>query len=107
MTIAAIAKGAGFETRLCSEPDDFFNAVSQWQPTHITVDLVMPNIDGVEVLRLLAEHHCQAQVIVTSGEGTQTLESAQAAAQQYGLGAVKVLSKPFRPRELRALIQSN
>lgn len=104
MTIAAIADGIGFTVRSCSDPDDFFDAVEGWRPSHIAVDLVMPTLDGMEVLRLLAERRCRAQVIVTSGMGTKVLESAQRSAAERGLSISGILPKPFRAQQLRSLL---
>jgi EAL domain-containing protein (putative c-di-GMP-specific phosphodiesterase class I)/ActR/RegA family two-component response regulator len=104
MTIAAIAEGIGFAVRSCFAPDDFFEAVEGWRPSHIAVDLVMPTLDGMEVLRLLAERRCRAQVIVTSGMGTKVLESAQRSAAERGLSISGILPKPFRAQQLRSLL---
>jgi CheY-like chemotaxis protein len=33
--------------------EEFFRAVEDWHPTHVAIDLVMPEMDGVEVLAKL------------------------------------------------------
>ena len=68
MTIEAIAISAGAVARLTSEPDEFFGAVADWQPTHICTDLNMPGMDGLAVLTELARRDCKAQVIISSGD---------------------------------------
>ena len=52
-TIELIARASGFETRFTSSPDDFFQGVDEWRPDHIAIDLIMPEMDGVEVLARL------------------------------------------------------
>lgn len=104
MTLAAIASSSGFAVRTCNEPDDFFDAVRDWHPSHITVDMVMPKIHGEEVLHRLAEQHCDAHVIISSGLGSEELAAAQRTAEDEGLTLVGVLSKPFRPNDVRALL---
>ena len=68
-TIAWIAEETGLETRIACEAVQFFETCDAWQPTHIAIDLVMPDMDGVEVMRMLAIKGCRAQIIITSGVG--------------------------------------
>lgn len=103
-TIGSIAEDSGFDTQICSEPHIFFNWVEKHWPTHIALDLVMPAMDGVEVLRLLAYRRCPASIIVTSGMGTKVLASAQRLASERGLPIAGILPKPFQPEALRALL---
>lgn len=104
-TIAAIAEGAGFVVRYSAVPADFFATLEQWQPSHVAIDLVMPALDGMEVLRQLAEIGCRARVIVTSGMGKKVLQSAQHSAAERGLSLAGILPKPFRAAQLRELLQ--
>ncbi|MDO8298827.1 EAL domain-containing protein [Lacisediminimonas sp.] len=103
-TIASIAEDLGFDFQICSEPDAFFGWVEKEWPTHIALDLVMPAMDGVEVLRLLAERSWRATIIVTSGIGTKVLETVQRSAAERGLPIAGILPKPFGPDALRALL---
>jgi EAL domain-containing protein (putative c-di-GMP-specific phosphodiesterase class I)/FixJ family two-component response regulator len=103
-TLAFIAVDMGLESRLTTSVDEFFAAVEQWQPTHITVDLVMPEMDGVEVMRLLATRGCRAQIIISSGVGSRVLDAARRSAAEHGLDIAGVLSKPFLPDTLRTLL---
>ena len=103
-TIAIIAEEAGLETRTTTDPDAFFRELSRWRPTHVGLDLVMPQMDGVEVMRLLAERECKARIIITSGLGGRVLDAARRSASEHGLDVAGVLSKPFLPAALRALL---
>lgn len=103
-TIRLIAESLGMSARLSTGAADFFDAVDCWQPTHIALDLVMPDMDGVEVLVRLAERNCCAALIITSGVGHRVLDAAGRAAAGHGLNIAGVLSKPFRPGALRELL---
>lgn len=103
-TIAVIARREGFDVRTTDKTDDFFALVADWTPTHLALDLVMPGMDGVEVLRLLAEKTCGARILLTSGMGAKVLESAQRSGNERGLTIVGILPKPFRAQELRNLL---
>lgn len=103
-TIASIAEEIGFDIQICSAPHTFFAWVEKDWPTHVALDLVMPAMDGVEVLRLLAYRNCRAKIIVTSGMGSKVLETAQRSAVERGLPIAGILPKPFSPNALRILL---
>lgn len=103
-TICAIADRAGFETRSTTHAEEFFRLVSDWQPSHLIIDLVMPDVDGIETLHRLALSGSQGIVIVTSGLGGRVLEAASRAAAENGLRVSGILPKPFTPTRLRSLL---
>jgi len=102
--VQLIAESVGLAARFITNTEEFFRAVDEWHPTHIAVDLVMPEMDGVEVLVKLADRKCRAKIIITSGVGTRVLDAAGRSASEHGLNISGVLSKPFSPRTLRALL---
>ena len=103
-TIELIARASGFETRFTQDPAEFFQFVLQWSPHYLAIDLVMPQMDGVEVLAKLAEMQCQCKIIITSGVGHRILDAAGRSASERGLKIAGVLSKPFMPSTLRELL---
>jgi DNA-binding response OmpR family regulator len=65
----------------------------------VLLDLKMPGMDGMEVLRQLREIRPDIRVIIITAYGT--IESAVDAMK---LGAVDFIQKPFSPKEIRALV---
>ncbi len=102
--VQLIGESVGLEARFMTGTEDFFRSVADWRPTHIAIDLVMPEMDGVEVLQRLADGNCTAKIIITSGVGSRVLDAAGRSANEHGLEIVGVLSKPFSPRQLRDLL---
>lgn len=102
--IRTVAEGFGLEAQVTTAPAEFFALIDQWNPTHIALDLVMPEMDGVQVLGELAKRHCEARIIITSGVGGKVLEAARRTAGENGLRIVGVLSKPFQSSTLRSLL---
>lgn len=103
-TIQWIAEGLGFEAEFVTRPAVFFQRLDQMCPDIITIDLVMPELDGVEIMRLLAERKCKAKIVISSGMGTRVLDAAQRSATEHGLSIAGVISKPISKEALCALI---
>lgn len=103
-TMEIVARRCGFDVRCCVDPAVFFAELEGWQPSHVVVDLVMPAMDGIEVIRSMTSRGCDARLIVTSGMGVKMLESAKRVATQRGLNFLGILAKPFTPKVLRELL---
>ncbi len=72
----------------------------------IMLDLFMPDGDGIELLRYLAEQGCQGSLILVSEAARRgVLRSAQELAAARGLHVIGCLSKPFSEAELRNLLR--
>jgi DNA-binding response OmpR family regulator len=65
----------------------------------ILLDLKMPGIDGIEVLRRVREIHSDIRVIIITAHGT-----IDSAVEAMKLGAVDFLQKPFAPQEIREIV---
>jgi EAL domain-containing protein (putative c-di-GMP-specific phosphodiesterase class I)/FixJ family two-component response regulator len=103
-TIQWFAESLGFEAEFVTRPDKFFLRLEQQCPDIITIDLVMPELDGVEIMRLLAERKTRAKIVISSGMGSRVLEAAQRSAMEHGLSILGVISKPISKDALRLLI---
>jgi DNA-binding NtrC family response regulator len=64
------------------------------------LDMVMPGLSGLDVLRQIREHNPECQVLLLTGQGT--IESAVEAMR---LGAYTYLTKPFPLAELEVVLQ--
>lgn len=94
----------GLSAQLCTHADDFFHAFETWLPTHVVLDLSMPEMDGIEVMKALSERSHRAGIIIASGMGARVIESARKYADESGLKIVGVLEKPVSPRQFRELL---
>jgi EAL domain-containing protein (putative c-di-GMP-specific phosphodiesterase class I)/ActR/RegA family two-component response regulator len=103
-TIQWIAESLGFEAEFVTRPEEFFDKLASTCPDIVTIDLVMPELDGVEVMRLLAERKCGARIVISSGMETKVLGAAQQSAAEHGLSIAGVLPKPISKEAMRALI---
>jgi EAL domain-containing protein (putative c-di-GMP-specific phosphodiesterase class I)/FixJ family two-component response regulator len=103
-TFQWIAESLGFEAEFVSQSDAFFRKLDCFSPDIITIDLIMPGLDGVEIMRLLAERKCRAKIIIASGMGSRVLDAAERSALEHGLDIVGIISKPISQEALRTLI---
>ena len=104
--IRTVADEMGYDVKVTSSADEFQAAYRSFNPTHIMLDIVMPDIDGIELLRYLAANGCQARVLVMSGYSEKYLESAQKLSDAYGLRKIDRLTKPIRLAKLREVLSS-
>jgi EAL domain-containing protein (putative c-di-GMP-specific phosphodiesterase class I) len=75
--------------------------------TLILLDLMMPDMDGIEGLRLLSELHCKAGIVLMSGISKRVLETAEKLANTLGLFIVGRLAKPFQLADLEELLKTH
>jgi EAL domain-containing protein (putative c-di-GMP-specific phosphodiesterase class I)/CheY-like chemotaxis protein len=71
----------------------------------IFLDLVMPQFDGVEVIRYLAKQRCQAALVLMSGSDMSVLHCAQMLAEEQGINIMASITKPFSVDEVLSLIE--
>jgi len=73
----------------------------------LVLDLLMPNTDAIEFLRQCSSEMHFPKLILMSGMGRRTLESARQLAQTKGIDVCDILCKPFGLSELRAIFEKN
>lgn len=101
--IAAAAHGCGYDTRSTSDAASFKREFDTFHPTLIALDLSMPDEDGVQLMRFLAEKTCTAGILIVSGSDQRVLDCAASLAKQRGLRMLGTIPKPFRRGPLKEL----
>ena len=93
--IVRIAKRLGYYARGIIDPRELRHAVNESNPDVITLDLSMPNTDGLEVLGHLKEMHFAGHLLVISGHRECLRERVCHWAKVYGLQVTGHLEKPI------------
>ena len=93
--VAEVAGDLGFETRALSDPEAFVSELPRFNPTVIVLDLQMPRKDGIEILRLLSEQCCAADLLLVSGMDSRVLTTAAQLGRSLDLSIAAALTKPL------------
>lgn len=96
--ISSVLQQSGFQVHVASDGATGVDAVEGHRPDITTVDLGLPGIDGFEVVRqvrLLSD--CYVIIISARTDEVDTLMALNTGADDF-------ITKPFRPRELRARV---
>lgn len=70
----------------------------------VVTDLMMPNSDGLEVVRNVRATHPELKILAISGGGRAISQNFLPAAQ--AMGADDILNKPFRPSAFLEKVKS-
>jgi excisionase family DNA binding protein len=90
-------EGAGYVVREAASGEEGLAALEDESPALILLDVMMPKVDGWEMLRRVQERHGVGTipVIMFSGKIDET-----SLAEATGRGAQEVVGKPFDPQQL-------
>lgn len=105
--VVRVAERCGFEAFATSDSRGVVNLAKALNPDVMAVDICMPNIDALELFKLLAEAEYKGRILVVSGQEEQVLESARCTAVALGLSAPGVLQKPIDFKRLREMLASD
>ncbi|MBI3446588.1 MAG: EAL domain-containing response regulator [Magnetospirillum sp.] len=100
--VADVGSDLGFKTHWCDNFEDFACRYSI-DLQGIFLDLAMPGMDGVEIIRFLGDNHSEAPLVLMSGYDSDVIDAARRLAETRGLKVAGVLHKPFMLAELSAI----
>ena len=91
----------GFSVRSAGDGEQALVAIDSQLPTLIILDLMLPKIDGMEIMRQLRQRSTDVPIIMLTARGQET-------DRIYGLelGADDYVVKPFSPAELVARVKA-
>jgi DNA-binding response OmpR family regulator len=102
--VANAARLSGYEAILTSDDKQFQTEFQKVRPDAAVLDLGMPGMDGVELLRFLAEQEFRSPVLIISGFDRRVLESAFRLGEALGLNMIGPLEKPVRLEALETVL---
>jgi EAL domain-containing protein (putative c-di-GMP-specific phosphodiesterase class I) len=98
-----VAENLGFQVNVYLDGREFLSNLHM-SADIIMLDLMMPAMDGVEVIRKLAEKRVESPLILVSGYDKGVLHSAHELAQESRLNIIASLTKPIHVAHLNELL---
>ena len=102
--IVRTAARCGYATRAAPDAERLRETLREWRPHVITLDLCLPNIDGMEVITLIKESAFTGTLISISGQEEWIREFTSKVAIEAGLNVPAHMSKPVDFPRLRELL---
>jgi DNA-binding NtrC family response regulator len=98
--LSMVLEAAGYKVDNAANGDDALALVKQGRYDIALVDIQMPKMDGLELLRLLRGLRPKMAVVMLTAYGT-----IKRVVEAMKLGAVDFLEKPFDPKMIQALCE--
>lgn len=99
--VASVAREIGYSVLISDSGDAFKQDYGDFTPDVVSIDMIMPDIDGVQLLEFLAKKGCRAEIIIISGFTPFYLHCARELSSGLGLKAPTLMSKPVHLKDLR------
>ena len=88
-------------SEVTTEGRAFIETYDSFKPTTIILDMIMPGMDGNELVLSLAKRKCTARLIIITGYTPDYATHAKILAEYKGLRPVITLSRPIDVSALR------
>jgi two-component system nitrogen regulation response regulator NtrX len=99
-TLSGVLKDEGYRVETAGSGHDATRFLSRSLPALVLLDIWMPGLDGLEVLKKIKEQHPSLTVIMMSGHG-----SIETAVRAIKLGAYDYIEKPISLEKVTLLVQ--
>lgn len=99
--VQRVASDLGFEVEVANSAANFIAVYDAFRPTVIVLDMIMPDMDGNELILWLAQRRCPADLIICTGYNPDYATNAKILAEFKGLKSVTTLRKPVSVALLR------
>jgi len=101
--LSVVLRRAGYEVQVAIDGIEAGNSYRSHPSDLIITDLIMPEKEGLEIIRELHKDYPQAKIIAMSGGGRTGTMNYLKLAQAFG--AQEVLEKPFSHQEILEAIR--
>jgi CheY-like chemotaxis protein len=102
--IVRVAAKCGYDARSMTDPSALARVLDEWKPQVLTLDLCMPEEDGISVLSLLTQRGFSGHLLIISGQDEWFRKTASRLASARGLNVADDLCKPVDLKALRELL---
>ncbi len=105
--ISRLARKEKSVVSVITRPNLFYKEYETFEPNVIFLDLNMPNIDGIELLRFLQKVGSKSDICLMSGVHYSVVKTVADMASTMGLNLIKVLGKPFNSSDVTDVLHQS
>ncbi len=101
--LSHICAGMGLRCEVATRGRRFLELLRP-ETSLIFLDLLVPDMDGIELIRILSERRCKTPLVLMSGLDRRILDTAAQLATELDLQVAGELSKPFRTTQVEKIL---
>lgn len=94
----------GYEVEVTTQARRFKELFEEQPPTAVIIDIVMPETDGIELIRWIAARSVDVRVIIASGSKSEYAKAGAVLGTAAGIRSIVSLRKPLSVTELREAV---
>lgn len=100
--ISQVLKQAGFQVVQASDGDEAIGLIQETSPDLVILDVIMPRMNGFEVIRELRDHpETETLPVIFCSQKDTEIDKTWG----MGLGADAYVTKPFEPNQLVEIVK--
>lgn len=102
--VGALGVSAGYVVQVLTASEGLLETLRARPVDVLVLDIVMPGMDGLEVLEALGREGYRGAILLLSGQDELYLHAADRMARRAGLNCIGAFPKPFKPEALLGLL---
>jgi DNA-binding response OmpR family regulator len=103
--VRCAATRLGFDVQVAFDGIEFMDRFVNFAPDVVVLDIVMPDLDGFDLIRFLVEQKFASHLVLVSGHDPLFLKAAKLVAADHGIASVTALPKPFGLEQIEAVLR--
>lgn len=102
-TLGQILSAHGYEIRIVYSAESAIDVISRWTPNLAILDVMLPNMNGIELAVILKENYADCHVLLFSGQPSveALMETAKSEGHEF-----EIMAKPVHPTTMLNAISS-
>ncbi|MBT5108925.1 MAG: response regulator, partial [Rhodospirillaceae bacterium] len=98
-----VAESLDYEVWMAVDGKEFMRVFDSFDPTVVVIDILMPEIDGIELVKWLKGRDYGAKVFVATAFDPKYAKLAESLGEADGLD-ISYINKPFQVADLRTAL---
>ncbi|MEH6402761.1 MAG: response regulator [Sneathiella sp.] len=99
--VGEVGTKLGYDVVVTDNAMDFMSSYREKIPDTLVLDMIMPGVDGVELIGWLAQQKCTSKIVIVTGFNARYVELAENLGEAHGLPFIQSLTKPIKLSDLK------